>query len=1286
MSKISITDLLKTAEIKTQLQNHQQRVVDKLKNQSGLVVAHGMGSGKGLASLAAMDNLGMNANVVTPAALKANYKKEYDKHTINAPKIYQEGLENIARKGGIPNPEAKKNPLLIVDEAHNLRDPSTKANAAIKKINNQSEKSLFLTGTPMYNHPSDISTLVNMAAREKLLPENKADFESKYIYNKEIKPGFIDRNFRGMKSGVVPVLNKFEKDNLQQILNKWVDFHPSSKENFPSVTEEDVKVPMSQSQLALYDSILGTAPAWIAAKIKSGLPPNKAESKDLNAFATGIRQISNTTAPFIQGDKLPESPKIQRAFEELKKHLDSNPQGKAVIYSNWVDAGLNPYKSLLDEAKIPYGEFTGRVDQNTRNQMVQDYNDNKLKALLLSSAGGTGLDLKGSSLMQLLDPHFNASKIDQAQGRAIRFGSHAHLPEEQRKVHVQRFLATRPELGIAQRLGLSKPGGAIDEYLTSLSKHKTDLSKQFEALMKEEELQNEKIAKISDDVEHFLNSKNYNFLLKKLPSKGFQSSLLAKIEDPSLKNFISNNGKHFIALKKRRGEIHSVESSSQAAKSYDVIKHKDNSWTCSCSSYLYNKSPKNEDCKHIDKLKSGVKVAKVIAHISGPCGAGKTTLLKSLPKQYVGKDLDDIGNEAILRGIKESGPNWSNFNKKLMGHAQQVLNEYLEKNKDKDIVLAGFHHTDDGKQLIFPTENRWRLNTGPLKSLWREYNRSYKEKDEYKVKITELPSKYMTNRDDIKQLNEFGYEPKSSKDILKILNSLKKEKTASAYVTHFQQEKPTTCSASCAKMVLDYYGIYKTEKECEEGIGVHSSGAENTELASYLNQEGLKTINKELTPEEVKQFLDMNCPIIIDGKSFRYPDKFHYTVLSDLDLEKNVAVIFDPNYDKKIRTLTLKELDEIWHSKQMYKPHKPLVRQGIVVIGHEKTAEESTFQKYKPYIAGAGGLLAGAAAYKGLRRFNPSANKGLATLQNAMKDKKLAIQVDKASKLHTPIFGAKTVDRTTKDLGKDYGVLNHSTSTRAIPSGGPAINTDLANALDNKVTFDKIMNQGVGFGPSQVANPTAKNTDYLHGALKDVGGDINRLKAKYPEFIMKPATGSLGQVENLVTSTDHPMFQKALKDEGMARNMLIQEKLPIDKEFRVHTLNGVPFSSMNRRIENSTLRKAWEKLTGSSGGGAFIPTIGKERQALNQFVSDAHKHIQPAFEQGHNLHSAYDVAKLKDGTYRMIESNPTPGTLMNPIINRKLQRMATGRWGKDVATLGALSAGAATSAGIANLE
>lgn len=775
---IPIDKILKIAEIKTQLLPHQSRVVDRMKNQSGLVVAHGVGSGKSVTSLAVSDALNMPANVVTPAALKANFKKEYDKHTFNSPSISQEGLENISRKGQFVNPTSKNNKMLIIDEAHRLRTPGSKALSTLKNLNKDMDKTLLLTGTPMYNSPENIAPLVNLAAKENLLPENRQEFENKYLYNKEIKPSFLNK-LKGIEPGTVQVINKHEKENLRAILNKWVDYHPSSQEGFPTVERQDIEVPMSDNQLAIYNSTLGKAPPWVEAKIRANMPTSKRESKDLSAYLTSPRQALNSTAPFVTDPKKIESPKIQKAFEEFKRILGN--KGKGIVYSNFIGAGIDPYKQLLEQdGTIPFGEYSGRVDQATRDQLINDYNNDKVRALLLGPSANEGLDLQKTKLVQLLESNWNESKGNQAEARAIRYGSHAGLDPEKQKVLVQRFLSTYPTT-LSDRVGLTKTPTSVDQYLRDLSKRKTDLSSQFEALMKEEpELRNEKIAKISDDVETFLNSKNYKFLLKKLPSKGFQSSLLAKIEDPSLKNFVSNNGKHFIALKKRRGEIHSVESSSQPAKSYDVIKHKDNSWTCSCNSYLYNKSPKNEDCKHIDKLKSGIKVA-------------------------------------------------------------------------------------------------------------------------------------------------------------------------SAYVTHFDQQSQTTCSSACAKMVLDYYGIYKTEEECSKLIGVHSKGAENNQISEMLTKLGLKCINKELTPEEVKQFLDMNCPIIIDGKSFRYPDKFHYTVLSDLDLEKDVAVIFDPNYDKKIRTLTLKELDEIWHSKQMYKPHKPLVRQGIVVIGHEKTAYTTENKFIKNY-------------------------------------------------------------------------------------------------------------------------------------------------------------------------------------------------------------------------------------------------------------------------------------------------------------------------------------------------
>jgi N12 class adenine-specific DNA methylase len=64
---------VKLSEIQTKLQPHQQRVVDRLQqsDQPGLVVIHGLGSGKTLSSIAAQDALGLDATTVVPAALQA---------------------------------------------------------------------------------------------------------------------------------------------------------------------------------------------------------------------------------------------------------------------------------------------------------------------------------------------------------------------------------------------------------------------------------------------------------------------------------------------------------------------------------------------------------------------------------------------------------------------------------------------------------------------------------------------------------------------------------------------------------------------------------------------------------------------------------------------------------------------------------------------------------------------------------------------------------------------------------------------------------------------------------------------------------------------------------------------------------------------------------------------------------------------------------------------------------------------------------------------------------------
>ncbi len=470
-------ELEKISKIITPLQPHQQRVVDRMQkdDQPGLVVAHGLGSGKTLTSIASQEALGMPSDVVVPAALQANYRKEVKKHVRGkTPKRTIRSMQNIAVKRTPP-----KNDMLIVDEAHRARETGSKTYQTLAK--NDAKKRMLLTGSPFYNHPGDIAPLVNMAAGDHVLPNDASEFNKRYVSQEMMDPGLMAR-LRGIRPGAVPVLNRTKEKELRKVLGKWVDYHPGSTTEFPAVDREDVKVEMTPEQLRVYDTLMDKAPPWVAYKIRNGLPPTKQESQQLNAFLGAVRQVSNTTGPYQPKEK-PQDPKIQKAFDNLKANFATNPNSKAVVYSNYLDAGLNPYRERLQKAEIPYGEFTGEMPKAKRDELVRQYNENKLRALLVSSAGGEGLDLKGTRLMQILEPHWNDEKLKQVEGRGVRYRSHADLPEAERRVLIQRYLATRPRSGIMEKLRLREPGGSVDEYLSSRSAEKERLINQFRGLL-----------------------------------------------------------------------------------------------------------------------------------------------------------------------------------------------------------------------------------------------------------------------------------------------------------------------------------------------------------------------------------------------------------------------------------------------------------------------------------------------------------------------------------------------------------------------------------------------------------------------------------------------------------------------------------------------------------------------------------------------------------------------------------------------------------------------------------
>jgi len=442
----------KLAALRTQLQPHQKRVLKRIQEQRGLVVAHGLGSGKTLSSLAAGQATG--ALALVPASLQENYLKEQAKHLTGRKRVQVQSLQKAVNTGVVP-----PTPMLIVDEAHRARNPKSKTYKVLKGI--KADKRLLLTASPMYNAPEDVASLVNLAAGDRILPEGTA-FRDK----------FITRPPKGLRA-FMPWSQKKEmlvrRGELGASLEKWVDYHASEGGNFPERIDTRVKVPMTRRQTDIHDAAWDRLPWMTRARLRKGLPADKKDLSKINKFQSQARQVTGSEAAF--GGSEP-TPKVRAAAEDVRKRLDDDPEHKALIYSNYINT-LDDYSNELKNKGIPFGTFTGQVTRKEKKKAIDAFNKGKIKALLVSSAGGEGLDLKGTRQVQVLDPHWNDEKIEQVIGRAIRHGSHAHLPPSKRSVHVQRFEATP----------LSRSVG-VEQILIDRSERKRDLKEQLVGLMR----------------------------------------------------------------------------------------------------------------------------------------------------------------------------------------------------------------------------------------------------------------------------------------------------------------------------------------------------------------------------------------------------------------------------------------------------------------------------------------------------------------------------------------------------------------------------------------------------------------------------------------------------------------------------------------------------------------------------------------------------------------------------------------------------------------------------------
>lgn len=479
LTKIAKTDGIPGLKPGVTLYAHQREAIDKLNQRNGsLLFSHPVGSGKTLTSIAAFESLraqkkATRALVVVPASLRNNYLENGVKKFTNATGAIFGNSQEIDAGTHVsldtPDKDARyhivsydmyrKNPqqyitaagadTVIYDEIHKAKNEGVKVTEAIKAARPFHKNFIGLTGSIVSNTPADIVPLVDAMTNGSHVLGSKTTFESRFIQTND-KGEKTVRNQAVLRALLQPYVHHVDPLSLGQ--------------NAPKKIVEEVRVEMSPFQSQLYRYVTNQLDPLTKLKLKAGVSNlNNAALSNIFSKLIKLRQVSNSIqtmdASVSLADSAESTPKIKRILDDVQEHLRETPDGQAVVHTNLIQGGVDVLTAGLKARGIEHALFIGKgnagVTEATRQSGVQDYRDGKKRVIVLSAAGGEGLDLPNTTFMAMTDGHFNPEKINQAEARGIRAGGQAHRNPDKRQVVVKRYVSVLPnDAGRLSEIGM----------------------------------------------------------------------------------------------------------------------------------------------------------------------------------------------------------------------------------------------------------------------------------------------------------------------------------------------------------------------------------------------------------------------------------------------------------------------------------------------------------------------------------------------------------------------------------------------------------------------------------------------------------------------------------------------------------------------------------------------------------------------------------------------------------------------------------------------------------------
>lgn len=529
------------------LKPHQRFVgkyINHHNNHNGILLYHGLGSGKSLTSIiAGICHISYYKNrqvpkimVITPANLIENYKLELqslgpeqvlvngEKHTyrnkngkhIKPSRFFIGNKQNkfIANQsidkywkimthqkfingifdsktllpGSLIDKLKEPGRVFIIDEAHNLvsdvGENYKKILNAFKNYLHPTSKLILLTATPIVDSAHEIGLLLNLLNPRIYFPESRKEFEK--LSSDQLK--YMMYGYVSYFAGGDPSM--YPTKSVELVYHKFIKNSPQYN-NYLKVYEKELP-PSKRGN--------------VKAEFKSGFFMKSIMAANIYKNKRVLEQMkksSNKFEFFRQG--------MSVKYANIAERINSC-NGTVFVYSPYLDMGVDSialalrllgFKNYFSSSQGPkYVIWSGRIKEKEEfsRDVLGVFNDesnidgSKIKVILATRSVAEGVTFKNVRHLHICSHFWNENIIKQAIGRCDRVNSHAALPVGQRTLKVYRHLMVLPTFGSIRfsSSNRSSQNGvnflkefSVEEYVDMIAVQKSEKNKNMEKILRQ---------------------------------------------------------------------------------------------------------------------------------------------------------------------------------------------------------------------------------------------------------------------------------------------------------------------------------------------------------------------------------------------------------------------------------------------------------------------------------------------------------------------------------------------------------------------------------------------------------------------------------------------------------------------------------------------------------------------------------------------------------------------------------------------------------------------------------